>query len=204
MGTVPKTRLCHDRIIALAGLAGCDETGGAGLYARDKLRQAQVLVRSDHNVGPVIGDEYVPEPLGHAPEYANNRTRAFRTEGPKRAQTAQRALLRVAAYRAGHHQQHVCFLLFRGLCKAGVGEHPAHHTGLIDVHLAAVGLDIELRQRIDILSVVPDCQGKDEGGSMKEEVTSGNGEGRKSKGRGMKTEFAACQPPPVSCPHYSA
>jgi hypothetical protein len=112
----------------------------------------------------MVGDEGPAESLGHAPKDTYNPARALGPEGAELAETAQRPLLGMAAYRAGHHQKDVGFLFIRGLGQTGVSQYPANHAGLMDVHLAAVGLQVKLGQCIDILSVVPDCQAKERAG----------------------------------------
>jgi len=63
------------------------------------------------------------------------------------ADARQHPLLRVVAHRAGVHEHHVRLARVAGADVALPLEDAEHQLGIRDVHLAAVGLDVDTRHR---------------------------------------------------------
>ena len=106
-----------------------------------EVGQRQIAVRTRHQVGMVLLEQFVFYTLGHAAQYAHDE-RALALHGVEGFQSPVYLLLGIVAHRAGV-QQHcvglidtVAGLVARHLHDAG------HYFRVGHIHLAAVGLNI--------------------------------------------------------------
>jgi hypothetical protein len=112
----------------------------------DQLGEAAVAVGADDEVhlGHALEQRGAPA-LRHAAHHAEHGPGPL--EALQQSQTPQDPLLRVVAHRTGVDEHHVRFRGVRGADVAMRPEQPDHELGVGDVHLAAVGLDVNARHR---------------------------------------------------------
>ncbi len=114
--------------------------------ARDQLREAAIAVGPDDEIDLWHTLEQLgPEPLRHASHDAQH------IAGPlvalQLSHPPQHPLLRVIADRAGVHEQHVRLGRIGGAHVSFTPQDAEHQLGVGDVHLAAVGLDVDAPHR---------------------------------------------------------
>jgi len=150
---------CRDCIVAHGGhvfvvLPFLERDFGGPLTvarASDQLRQATVAIRPDDEVHLRNALEQLgTEPLGHAADDAEHV--AWPLVALQLAHAAEYALLGVVPDGAGVHEQHIGQ---GGIVRAHVSlasQDAEHQLGIRDVHLAAVGLDVDARHRQSIVT----------------------------------------------------
>jgi len=122
------------------------DLGGALAPARpgDQLGQPAVAVGPDDQVHlRHTREQPLPEALRHAADHAEHVARSLVLL--QLAEAREHALLGVIAHRAGVHEQHV---RLGGVVGADIPlptQDAEHQLGVRDVHLAAVGLDVDAR-----------------------------------------------------------
>src|SRR5690606_2630778 len=115
----------------------------------DQLRQAVQGLRAEHqvHVGRALDDGFAFL-RGHAAADADDDVAAPGLELLPATELAEHLFLRLLADRAGVDQHHVGFLRVVGQLQAFVlGQHVGHLGRVVLVHLATVGLDVELSAR---------------------------------------------------------
>ena len=113
--------------------------------ARNQLRQTAITVGADHQVYLRHAFEQLrTQPLGHTTHHAQDISRTL--VALQLPHASQHALFRVIAHRAGIDQQYVRFGRIVGAHVSLTSQHSEHQLGIRNVHLAAVGLDINARR----------------------------------------------------------
>ena len=108
----------------------------------DQLAEVAVRVGPDHQVDPRhLLQQPRAQPLRHAAHHAEHAAGAF--VPLQLAHPADHPLLGVVPDRAGVHQHDVRLGGMLGAHVALAPQHAEHQLGVGDVHLAAVGLDVE-------------------------------------------------------------
>jgi hypothetical protein len=139
-----RTRLTHRRhVLVVLPVA---EGGVAHAAARpgqaDQVGQVAVGIGADHEIHPRHPlEQRRPEPLRHAADYSQHVARPL--VPLELAHAPDHPLLGVVTHRAGVHQHHVGLRRVVGALVARPAEEPEHELRVGDVHLAAVGLDVD-------------------------------------------------------------
>jgi len=113
----------------------------AGPGLRDQLRQAAIAIGSDHEID--LGnslEQFGAETLGHAAHHTQHI--AGTLVAFQLTHASQHPLLRVIAHGAGIDEQHIGVGRIFRTHVARTAQDAEHQLGIRDVHLAAVGLDV--------------------------------------------------------------
>ena len=108
----------------------------------EELRQVPVGIGAHHEVhaGDLLEQDGT-EALRHAAHHAEHIARAL--EAHQLTDPSDDTLLRVVTHGARVHEHDVRLIGIRGALVALPPEDPEHEFGVRDVHLAAVGLDVD-------------------------------------------------------------
>ncbi len=113
---------------------------------RNQLGQATITVRADHQIDlRHTLEQFGAETLRHTAHHTQHVTWAL--VAFQLSHASQNPLLRVIAHRTGVHEQYV---RLGGIVRAHVAltaQDAEHQLGVRDVHLAAVGLDVNAAHR---------------------------------------------------------